>query len=97
MFDTILVIINDFITLHADVPAEHTPSAITALRAHYRNLHHWETVWVGEAANAPYIHYPTPSGQYMERRHATKQVIKQYIHPRSGHHPLVDPRTPYTY
>lgn len=97
MFDTILVIINDFITLHADVPAEHTPSAITALRAYYRNLHHWETVWVGEAANAPYIHYPTPSGQYMERRHATKQVIKQYIHPRLRHHPLVDPRTPYTY
>ena len=102
MFNTILVIINDFIALHADVPVEYAGSVVTELRTHYRGLYSWETVWIGEAANAPYTHYPTRTGsktatpsQYIERCNPTKQVIKRYIHPRLQYHSLVDSRTPY--
>ena len=97
MFKTIMVIIDDSIMLHADVPVDYFSHATTLLREHYKAMYRWQTVWVGEPLDAPYIYYPTPSGYKVERKWATKRVLRQYIYPRLRHHPLVDTRTPYTY
>ena len=97
MFQTIMVIVDDSILLHADIPTEYFGVATSLLREHYKSMYLWQTVWVGYAEYAPYSYYPTPSGQMVERSGDTKYTIREYRYPRLRHHPLVDTRTPYTY